>query len=573
MNFLSALRKSFSAKQVTEESSFQPSRLQIESLEERCMLSAAPGIFFNAELGQVVVRGGEANDVGSFEFIDDGTVRANLSGVESQDFALESVNRIVFVGRDGDDTFSNNTFFESFQIGGDGNDTLNGGSGVDRLSGGNGNDILDGDSGDDIMLGLAGSDEMYGGDGNDQMYGGSGLNFIYGEDGNDKINGGASVDVIEGGAGIDDISGFAGDDIIDTGDGGIVDDGDIARGHGGNDTFYGGNGVNIFYGGAGNDEMYGGVDAANFMYGQNGDDMMTGGELTDTMFGNRGDDTLLGNGGTDFLKGGFDDDTIDGGEDDDFIVYGGNEADYTVETIGSNLEVTHLGTAPVGTVDGVDNVAGAETLRFVDEDVEVVTSEIIEVVTIQPIIASNDDGSNTAGFFGTAEQTEIIMDRIDEIFLVAGVDVEWLTANTWNSSFANVGDEDPADPRPGSDLSAILEEGESAGVASSDPLVLNMYFVEISPFFSQTSNFTANGFARVGGNGSTVHIGDSLTTFEGGQDVAARVTAHELAHNLGLFHVNDPGNLMANGAELNASQITTILESEYTVPIVDVIVL
>lgn len=565
MKFLTAFRKSVSSRfGNADESSARPASLQVEGLEDRCMLSAA-GIFYNAEIGQVVVRGGAGNDVGSFDFIDDGTVRASLSGVESQDFALESVTQLVFVGRDGDDTFENNTFYESYQIGGNGNDELTGGSGEDRLSGGNGNDLLDGDFGDDVLLGLGGSDEMYGGEGDDELYGGSGLNFLYGEEGDDTINGGSSVDEIFGGDGADYISGFGGNDIIDTGDGGTADEVDFARGQNGEDTFIGGAGVNLFLGGNGNDYMVGGngVGTENRMYGQNGDDEMIGGDSVDIMFGQRGNDTLLGMGGPDILKGGYGDDTIDGGTDEDIIAYGDLIANYEIDADGSDLTVTHL-----DPIDGIDNVSNGETIQFLDEDYEVEVIEIVEIVTVQPIIVSNDDGSNTAGYFGTSEESQIIMDRIDEIYLVAGVDVVWLEPNTWNDTFANVGD---ADPRPGSDLSAILSAGEESEVANSDPLVLNMYFVEVSAFFPPTSNFTANGYARVDGNGSTVHIGDSLTTFASGRDVAARVTAHELAHNLGLVHVTETENLMANGSELNASQIATILDSEYTVPIIDVL--
>ena len=68
--------------------------------------------------------------------------------------------------------------------------------------------------------------------------------------------------------------------------------------------------------------------------------------------------------------------------------------------------------------------------------------------------------------------------------------------------------------------------------------------------------------------GIGLHVGDNLLGFQGGRDVVARVAAHEIAHNLGLFHTPMPGNLLSDsGTDLTADQIQTFLDSEFTVPV------
>lgn len=214
--------------------------------------------------------------------------------------------------------------------------------------------------------------------------------------------------------------------------------------------------------------------------------------------------------------------------------------------------------AAFGSSDNDETAANWDTGNAVD---------ISHVVTIQPIVVSNTNGSQTAGYFGNATQKAIIEDLIDMVWAQAGIDIDWLQPRTWNNSYANFGNGSSTQARPSSDLSWITSQGDTAGVGNSNPLVLDMYFVEIAAGFRQLPNNYANGLAFLGGNGSTLHIGDDLLTFASGREVIARVVAHEIGHNLGLAHVSDPPNLMDDGERLNSSQVATARNSQFAIPL------
>lgn len=533
--------------------------LHFESLESRQLLA---GISFDAGTGEVTVFGDSGANIGLFKQINSTTYRASLSGIALVDYNVSDVNKITFIGFGGDDQFTNSTGVEGLLLGNDGNDTLIGGSGFDQINGGADNDEIRGNAGNDRLIGGLGDDMMFGGTGDDTMFGGDGANTMDGDAGNDLMFGGNNVDTMDGGNGIDQLFGLDGDDILSSGNGGVAgssdtNDADLVMGLGGNDTISGGNGLNVFYGGDGDDVMEGGY-GENRMHGQNGNDTLTGGAFADYLAGNNDDDTIVGLGGNDYITPGFGDDTVDGGTGVDFVVYSQNYADYQITGVQSVLTIV----ASTGG-DGTDTVTEVSKLRFADGDQDAV-STIREIVTVQPILVSNSNGSNSAGFFGSPAQELIIKGMIDDIFYQADVAINWLTTATWNNSFANVGN---TSPRPNSDLGDVIDNGDAAGVGSTNSKVLDMYLVEVAAGFASTPENTANGLAFVGGNGITAHIGDDLVSYTAGQLVVARVIAHEIAHNLGLNHVNNSTNLMDDGDDLTPSQINTILSSQYTVPV------
>ncbi|HFD11659.1 MAG TPA: hypothetical protein ENJ32_04220 [Crenotrichaceae bacterium] len=203
--------------------------------------------------------------------------------------------------------------------------------------------------------------------------------------------------------------------------------------------------------------------------------------------------------------------------------------------------------------------------------------EIKHSVFVQPILVSDDDGSNTATFFGGASSQSVIKGYVDDIWAQAGIDVDFLDTHQWNNSIANSG---TSLPRLASDLEWIIENGERANVTNPNSNVINMFFVNVAAGFSLLSENTAAGLAFVEGNGISQFVGRNLLSFPAGQEAIATVVAHEIGHNLGLFHTNTfdfsegSKNLMWSGGRtgqlLNSSQITIALESRFSTPLTSV---
>ncbi len=192
-------------------------------------------------------------------------------------------------------------------------------------------------------------------------------------------------------------------------------------------------------------------------------------------------------------------------------------------------------------------------------------SEITRTVTIQPIVLSDNDGGNTASFFGSQNTQTRIEGFIDDIWKQAGIDIDFLNTRSWNNTFANNGDNNP---RPGSDLNKIVNNANAAGISNTNSDIINMFFVNTPAGFGSLTSNSAAGLAFVDGNGITQFVGSNLLDFTGGQSTIASVVAHEIGHNLGLFHTTSGiDNLMSpngKGDALTKAQIETVLNSHFT---------
>lgn len=505
-------------------------RHSYETLENRQLLA---GIIFLEQTGEILIGGTTAAD--NAQVIQNGnSITVTQQGFGSERFNIADVAHIRFVGLAGDDRFENQSSVRSFAYGQAGNDTLIGGSGDDRLIGNNGNDQISGGDGNDYLV--AGID-------NDLILAGSGNDTVLGIDGTNEINGGAGNDTLYGGEGDDTIVDSAGSNLI--------------AGSLGNDEIQGGTGADRIFAGPGNDRVFAG-DGNDFVYGQSGND---------TIVGNAGADVLNGNDGNDLIQGQFGDDRIVGGEGQDRSSYSGNTADYRVEAAGQNFRITDLRGSQFG---GTDFLIAIEQLDFDDgshdpNDLVNGSGDDVERIFVQPVIAANSNGSNVAEFFGNASQEADIKGRIDDIFSQANVDVQWLPVKRWNNTSVNVGS--GSGTRPGSDLNAMVTLGDESGFGSRDSRVVDLYFVEKVPGFGDTNDNVANGLAFIGISGVAMHTGDNLPNFASGRAVAARVAAHEIAHNLGLRHTDGEETLMTSGSgstRLTQSQIDTIIASQIT---------
>lgn len=197
--------------------------------------------------------------------------------------------------------------------------------------------------------------------------------------------------------------------------------------------------------------------------------------------------------------------------------------------------------------------------------------EITHRVIVQPIIVSNDDGSNTANYFGQASQQMEIERFVDQIWAQAGIDVAWLTPTLWNSTFTNIGTSG-SNTRSQSDLFTTVRDGDAGGYGNADDRVLDIYFVEVVAGFKPQGANTANGLARVSNSGVMMYVGGNLPGSSGGREAVAHVAAHEIGHNLGLRHNTIDHNLLLPGStnrgeELNSEQTATALSKPFTIPL------
>ncbi len=529
--------------------------LEYQNLELRQMLAT---IILSE--GELFLRGGDGADVATISRSGNQVIAA-ITGAETASFPAADVDSILFVGLGGNDRFTNDTAINSVAFGHGGNDTLVGGSGNDRLIAGPGNDVLRGNAGDDELRGgIDGTKELFGDAGDDRLFGGTERNEINGGTGDDVVFGGPEVDIVFGGEGADQLYPGHGENVVRGGDGddlviaGIGDD--SIFGEDGDDRIYSSDGDDTVDGGTGDDVI---VTSA-------GDDRLIGGDGIDFLVGGTGMDRLEGGNGNDRLRGGEGDDQLIGGAGDDFAVFGGPRSIYRVS--GDLLVRDMVGDDGTDTLTSMFHIQFRANLQNPGADQNhTAESQIEEVVRIQPIIVSNSNGSNTAEFFGTAEQEREIKNLINDIYFQAKVEIRWEAARSWNNSFANVGS---GGTRPVDDINRIIADGTAAGVTSSASRTLNMFFVETTPGSANLSEDQVNGLALDGINGITFQVGDNLPTFPEGRQTVANVAAHEIAHNLGLEHSSGTSNLLnpvVTDNNLTRAQIAIIKESRFARPV------
>lgn len=565
--------------------------------------------FDAADVKKIVIVAGPGNDTvenntGITSAIYGGNGKDTLIGGSVRDVLLGGPGNDRLVGKGGDDAAFGFTGNDVYDLG-DGEDVvwadsgrneINSGAGNDIVYGGTGVDIIDAGAGNDTVIGLAGDDQIDGGSGDDLLMGlegndllesSSGRNILYAGPGNDVLRGGSGADVLAGDIGNDTISGGAGNDLAYGGGGD-----DTMRGGDGTDWYFGQDGIDMVFGDAGfdmvmgnagndivdgggdNDDVYGN-DGNDQLFGRAGADNVFGGNGNDFIFGGSGADNLRGEAGNDDLHGGVEQsgniqgdnsrDIVDGGAGRDTVRYAATQSSYAVTKRSStNFAVDDRRSGKTGSKN---SLAGTEALTFAGAAFVEVTEEIV----IQPIIVANDNGSNRANFFGNAQQESAIKARINEIYAQAKVRVRWLAPKIWNNTIANIGS--GSGTRPESDLFSVVADGDRVGQGSSDPKVVDMYFVAKLPAVA-INDSQVGGYATLGASGLTVEVGSNLIGSTGGQRLIAQVVAHEVGHNLGLDHEGAPaGNLMygVSGREdytnLTAAQIRTLIASSITQPL------
>ncbi|MEM6259726.1 MAG: hypothetical protein AAGI37_15725 [Planctomycetota bacterium] len=189
---------------------------------------------------------------------------------------------------------------------------------------------------------------------------------------------------------------------------------------------------------------------------------------------------------------------------------------------------------------------------------------ITHEVTVQPIIVSNDDGSNTSNYLTDTLNEPLILSEIREIWAQAGVAVNWLTPNSWNSTFANAGNDGSA-TRSTADFTAIPAAADAAGVSSTDPTFLDMYFLMVPPGTQPLS--TSQGRTRFGDDSMFIHLADTGSFGRPLPNDVGRFLSRSMAFTFDLRTNDEIGNLLgpslSSGERLNDTQIATVLDSEY----------
>ena len=182
---------------------------------------------------------------------------------------------------------------------------------------------------------------------------------------------------------------------------------------------------------------------------------------------------------------------------------------------------------------------------------------ITHTVTVNRIVSESTDGDVAISFGNSAQEADIIA-KVNQIWAQVGIEIIFLPETSFIDDFTydNNGSEED---RPQSDLNQIINLPNLPDTASNTDI--EMVFVEAAPGFPPLTSNTAAGLAFIDRPGTTVFVGASLLNFANGRNAIAAVVAHEIGHNLGLFHeANGTANLMSPGGstdQLTSEQRTT----------------
>jgi len=174
---------------------------------------------------------------------------------------------------------------------------------------------------------------------------------------------------------------------------------------------------------------------------------------------------------------------------------------------------------------------------------------ITHTVTVNRIVSESTNGDVARSFGNSAQEADII-EKVNNIWAQVGIEIIFLPETSFIDDFTydNNGSEEAEETRPQSDLAQIINLANLPDTP-----------VESVPGFAPsilTAN-TAAGLAFVDRPGTTVFVGANLLNFAGGRTAIAGVVAHEIGHNLGLFHVeNGIANLMSPGG--STDQLTSV---------------